>query len=229
VRGLAALDAVRQVDAMGRNPADVQPHLQRAAAEFARAVAFDSTFGEAWARLAQMEVGVADRLPSGPAKAAAAARARAALGQALARTPERPLTLLTLEYASRALDGDSTGQDTLVTRAVARGGNDPDVLRWVAAMRRDQGRVEESYALARRAAALDPRSPSGLQLVMDGAMVLGRWDEAQRSADALVALDSLDPRGWMRQLDFARWRGDTLALRRLVPLVAHHSDYASCG
>jgi tetratricopeptide (TPR) repeat protein len=218
VRGMAAFDAARAVSSSGvADWSDVVRHRQRAAAEFARAVALDSTFGEAWALLAQMEAVIANLSSSDPAKAAAAARARAALARALAHAPDRPRTLLVLSHVRSTLDGDTTGQDTLVARALARGGNDPEVLIWVSQHRVRQGRPDEAHALTRRAAALDPRSAFYLDQVVQSALRSRRWDEARRAADALIALDSADPRGWARRFAQATLRGDTLEIQRLMP------------
>jgi tetratricopeptide (TPR) repeat protein len=211
VRGVAAWEA-----ASGGVPNTAAQ--QRAAAEIARAVALDSTFAEAWGDLADHQEWLAVFARDG----ASEARLRATLARALVHAPGEPRVLLALAWARLDFDHDTTAADTLARRALATAPNDPVVVRRASQLLGQRGRYDTAYALARRAAVLDPRSAPGLENAALRAMLLRRWDEARRYADAVTALDSADPRGWMARLEVAYRRGDTLALQReLEGALAH--------
>ena len=213
VRGQAAFDAALRT-------ADPQPDVHHAAAEFARAVALDSSFAEAWGELVGTELYGAVLAPG---DRVAATHARATAARALAHVRGQPRALTAVASVRLVLEHDTVGADTLVRRALAAAPYDPVVLRRASYGGLVVGaRLDTAYALARRAAALDPRSARTLRRVVDLAFRLRRWDDVRRYADAVIALDSTDANGWYTRLELASQRGDTLGLQRLLAQVATH-------
>ena len=184
---------------------------RRIVAEYARAVALDSTFVDAWGRLASMTVILTNwAVGDGTAEAAM----RRVVARAQAHAPEHPLVLLALATERLRYDQDTTGVDALLGRAVAGARGDGSTLArlsWAIATR---GHVDSAYAVARRAVALDPRSAATHEIAAVLATDLRRWPEARREADAMIALDSTDERAWSERFRIAWYRGDTLAMRQ---------------
>ena len=211
-RARAALSETHSID---KSPAQ----LQRAAAEFERAVALDSAYGEAWGRLAWTRFLQAN---SAPGDRAAEARARAALARARAHAPEEPQTLYTQLSMQTEFDHNTAGLDALTTRLIAR---EPDASQslFIGAFQMDRRRQYDSaYALNVHAAALDPRSVWVIASAAQRATALRRWADARRYASALIALDSTDDRGWRVALEVPFAQGDTLGMQRLAARAVAH-------
>ena len=193
--------------------------LQRAATEFAKAVALDSTFAEAWGDLAAVHYSL---VINTTADRAAEARLRATIDRALAHAPGQPRVLLTLANLRLNYDHDTTSTDTLVARALSAAPNDPVILHRASRFLFQRQRVDSGYALARRVAVLDPRSMPSLVRAAKQAIGLRRWDDARRYSDASVALDSTDSRGWSMLLELTFNLGDTIALRGYADRALAH-------
>jgi len=211
VRGVAAWDAV----AYGASTEG----MKRAAAEFETAVALDSMFAEAWGELAAVYYALAifttvDRDSE--------ARTRATIDRALVHAPGQPRVLLALAGLRFDYDHDTTSADTLVARALSAAPNDPAVLRGASILLLLRQHADSGYALAKRAAVLDPRSMRSLVLVANEAVMMRRWDDARRYSDASVALDSTDSRGWAVLLELTFNLEDTTTQRRTLDRALAH-------
>jgi serine/threonine-protein kinase len=188
------------------------PHeLRRAIAEFTRATSLDTSFVAAWVSLAGTQISLARALPG---DSTALLRARSVMSRALAISPRNPLLLLMFANMRYRFDHDTTGLDTLVSRAMASAPNDADALSNAAYLFWIRQRYDSAYGLAARAALLDPRSAGKLQVVSTFAGDMRRWPDALRWADALIALDSTDERGWDRRLLVTNALGDTVGMQR---------------
>ena len=130
---------------------------------------------------------------------------RSTVARALAHAPGQPRLMLTLAWMRLGFDRDLSGLDSLVGQAVARAPNDAAVLGPASQMLASRGQPDTAYALARRAAVLDPRSALTLWATGLAASSLRRWNEALQYADAVLVLDSADQRGWVwsNRADFA--------------------------
>jgi hypothetical protein len=73
------------------------------------------------------------------------------------------------------------------------------------------GRYDEALAAARRAAAIDPRSPNVRTIVAVRFWALERWDEARAEFERAFALDPTFPLTLMHASWFYWTRGDTAA------------------
>jgi tetratricopeptide (TPR) repeat protein len=151
-----------------------------------------------------------------PGDRAADARLRETIARGLTRAPGQPKLLMTLAALRVYLERDTTGVDSLIGRIIAGAPNNAGLLAAASQLLAYRGRYDSSYALGRRAARLDPRSAPTLLMVGSTAMDMRRWDAAVHDADALIALDSADQRGWMIRAMTERYRGDTLALQRVL-------------
>ena len=152
VRGVAASDAAAF--------AASTEGMQRAAAEFANAVALDSTFAEAWGDLAAVSLLAGrhyDCRPCGGGTHCARQLIARSLTPQASRACFSHSPTLRLNY-----DHDTTGTDTLVARALSAAPNDPVILRRASSILFQRQRVDSGYALARRVAILDPRSMRSL-------------------------------------------------------------------
>ena len=124
--------------------------------------------------------------------------------------------MLAFAFIRESFDHDTAGEDALRRRAMARMPNASDALRWASFLATKRGNFDSAYALARRAATVDPRSIDRLYEVGERALSLRRWTEAQGYANAILALDSADERGWMLRIGVPDLRGDALGMQREV-------------
>ena len=205
-RGIALLDGIMRVGLSADEP-------RRAAAEFEQAVTLDSAFADAWGALAEARYFVAI---TSTGDRAASARLRETITRGLAHAPGQPRLLMTLAALRLYVDRDTTGVDSLIGRIIAAAPNNAGLLAGASQLLAYRGRYDSSFALGRRAARLDPRSAVTLLMVGSTAMDMRRWDAAVHDADALIALDSADQRGWMVRAMIERYRGDTVALQRVL-------------
>jgi tetratricopeptide (TPR) repeat protein len=159
--------------------------LERATAAYERAVALDSSFVQAWARLSQT---YSSRYANAVPTPEGAARARAAAERALALAPDAAEPRLALgsyydfvtgEYA-KALEQFALGR-----RADP---NNAELLSAAALSEQSLGRWENALDYLKRAEVLDPRSPQVASRLARSYIWLRRDDEAIAAADRGIAL-----------------------------------------
>ncbi|HEU4628487.1 MAG TPA: protein kinase [Gemmatimonadaceae bacterium] len=184
-RDLDAYDAYLKGEAI--TAVDV-PSLRRAAAFYEQAVARDSTFGIAWARLAYARASLYYRsLAKQPA-----APIERALDRARALAPDAVET-----YRARAMYqlnvlGDRRAARAAAEEGLARYPSNPDLLRGVANTEIVLGDVESGVARLRRALALDPRSAPTLRSLGNNLLLLHRPAEARDAFRPLLAILAAD-------------------------------------
>lgn len=206
-RGITRLDPILV------GTSTVYRDLERASAEFEKAVALDSTFSEAWGLLS---VARAMRSLNSPGDMPAAAQFRETLARALHHAPDQPLALLELGFLRLDIDHDTVGVDALIRRALTAAPNDAFAFTMATQLvEMRQGR-DSAYVLANRAAALDPRSVPVLGQAAFYALSTRRWESATRHADALIALDSLNPTGWSYRVQVPLNQGDTVRAQGIM-------------
>ncbi len=161
-----------------------QTDLRRAINHYEQAVALDSTFSLAWARLSQVHTVLYFTTPT--REAAEAARRAAERARALA--PGAPESYLAL--ASYHLD-------VLFDHSRARGyyeeglrvaPNHIDLLVGSAHTERNLGRWDSAIGLLRRAQTLDPRSSNAHGALGNALLWLRRYQEALRAVDQALAI-----------------------------------------
>jgi tetratricopeptide (TPR) repeat protein len=160
--------------------------LDRASGSYERAVAIDSGFAQAWARLSQAHAAVfANGLPT-PERAE---RARQAAEQALALNPAGADGRLAMGTYFDYIAGDfgkALEQFALGQRAAP---NNADLLSGAALSEQSLGRWEDALEHLRGAEALDPRSLVTKLRLSRTLLWLRQHGEAEAAADRAIALE----------------------------------------
>jgi TolB-like protein len=220
-RNLAAWDAFIRGEEASKRMAEIdQGALERAAADYERAVALDSGFVQAWTRLSQV---YASRYANGIPTPAGAARARAAAERALALAPDAAEPRLALGTYYDFITGEyakALEQFALGRRA------DPNHAELTAASALSEqslGRWENALDFLKRAEILDPRSPQVASRIARTYVWLRRQDEAMAAADRAIALEPTTVSSYQTKAMASLGRGDLAgaksALRAIPPEV----------
>jgi serine/threonine protein kinase/tetratricopeptide (TPR) repeat protein len=183
-QNLAAYDAYMQGEASGVL-ADADPAtMRRAIRHYERAVALDSTFAPAWARLAQAQGLLYVALPSTNLETST----RSAAERAVALSPNRPEGRLALGiyYGAVARDPRRAAEQLALGLRIAP--NDPELLTGNAQIGWALGRWDEALKYLRRAATLDPRSVNTSQKLGQGLLWMRRYPEARAALEHALAL-----------------------------------------
>ena len=206
---LAAYDAyLRGIDEALRGRRLDTPSRRATVAAFERAIALDSTFAAAHARLAVAYLVLLQSVPDSTLQA----RAHRAAARAAALDPRRPEVRRALaRYAIVRSDPEG---------AIAALGPAPDdaeelMLTGVAMI--TLGRPEEAVANLRRAEALDPKSPE-IPVDLSFALAdLGRYEESIQAGERALALAPDNLSAYSSQANaHLLWRADTAGARRVL-------------
>jgi TolB-like protein/Flp pilus assembly protein TadD len=221
-RNLAAYDAFLRGEEASRRMSTVdQTALEAAAAAYERAVALDSSFMQAWARLSQAHSAIhANGVPTSEG----AARARFAAERALALAPdgaESNLALgmyydfVTREYA-KALELFGAGR--------RNNPNNSELISGAALSEQSLGRWENSLEHLTRAEVLDPRSPQVIGRLARTQLWLRRYDDAVATADRGIRLDPTDIGMHQHKAMALIGKGDLAAARAIIRSVPAEVD-----
>jgi eukaryotic-like serine/threonine-protein kinase len=158
--------------------------LSEAVSFLEQAVALDSTFALAWARLAQANAAAHFSTPN----PAFAEGARQAAARAEALAPEAVETHIALgSYYSNVLVDLAKAREQYA-EALRDAPNHPELLVATAFTERSLGRWEQSLELARRARALDPRSAGAQSSIAASLLWMRQYAEALTEVDRALAL-----------------------------------------
>ena len=209
-RNLAAYDAFLRGEEASKRMAEIdQRALERAAADYERAVALDSSFVQAWTRLSQ--VYSASRYANGDTHAEGAARARAAAERALALGTRRRRSPGWRWGCTTTSSPGSTPRPWSSSRPGA--GPTPTTPSCTAAAALSEqslGRWENALDFLKRAEVLDPARP----------LVASRWPGPSLAPPARRGHRHRRPRhrGWIRRTVSStrprRWRRSAGRSRR---------------
>jgi eukaryotic-like serine/threonine-protein kinase len=178
---LAAYDAFLRGEAATQSLGAGDPaSIRRALPLYQAAVALDSAFALAWARLATAHAGLYLYESPVPAEADAARRA---LARAEALAPNAPETFAARQHYegwvrldwTRALDAAKAGLQRYPSR--------PDLVLAAGLAERSLGRYEAALERFTRAQELDPRSLGVVRRRGETLLYLRRWPEARRVLD----------------------------------------------
>ncbi|HEX6107346.1 MAG TPA: serine/threonine-protein kinase [Gemmatimonadales bacterium] len=186
-RNLAAYDAFLRGEEHSQRMTDNSPsELELAAGAYERAVALDSTFVPAWARLSQARSLV---YSNGMPTPAGLERARAAAERALALDPDAPEARLAMGTFFDFVTGeyDKALEQFALGQRVAP--NNADLLSGAALSLLSLGRWEEALAQLTRAESLDPRSLPTVGRLSRTLLWLRRHADAAAAADRAIALE----------------------------------------
>ncbi len=207
---LAAYDAFLKGEAAAQALAALDPpSLRRAVAFYAEAVARDSTFGLAWARLAQAHA----LLYAGPAEAEAA---RHALAKAERLGPTASET-----YQAQAVYEDFVRRDPARALAAAEAGlarapDHSELMATAAVAEWRLGRDEAAGARLRRAQTVDPRSVLVADYQGIGLLRQRRWGEARRVFNHALSLAPADLTALEGRAETYLGEGDLAGARRAL-------------
>jgi serine/threonine protein kinase/Flp pilus assembly protein TadD len=204
----------------------LEPDLARAEKLLQEAVALDSHFALAYARLSEVESTYYEMYDKTPARRAEAV---AAAVESLRLDPDLPEghVALGLDYwRSNARAGEIDYEKTLHEFALAekRLPNDPEVATFLARVERHQGKWPESTAHLRKSVALDPRSVEAWHRLFSNYQLTKNFAAAEDALDHVFALAPAEDRwtyqeqrAWLHML----WHGDLTDLKKLTPPPAN--------
>ena len=154
-KNLAAYDLyLKALAVQGNDPAS----LRQSIAHYEQAVALDSTFAEAWARLGRVLSNLYFNSTPNPE---VAARALRAVDRATTLAPDAIFTHSARSLYLSNVKNDQEGARSEVMAAMRLAPNDAEVLRMAAGMESSRGRWPEALAHAEQAVQVDPRSVGG--------------------------------------------------------------------
>jgi len=205
---LAAYNLYLQAEAItASDPAS----LRRAASLLQRAVARDSAFGLAWARLASTQVALVFQVANPPPRDSI----RAALDRAIAFAPDAPVTWRARMGYEAYVERNDAGAIAIAEEGVRRIPNDANLLRILGALKTVKDPAAAT-ALLERALALDPRDPRTARALGGVHLLAGRFAEAraayQRALD--LAPGSIATVSWIINTWLAD--GDLAGARRAL-------------
>ena len=211
-RNLAAYDAyLKGIEAhsLGGNPVT----LRQAVGYFEQAVALDTLYASAWARLSQ----AASHLSiAGAPSPVLAERARAAAARALALAPDRPEGHAALgdyyrriprDYA-RALDEYAQGERQSPSNA--------ELYRGIAQAEQALGRWEPALQHLRQAQRLDPRSVVVANVLTPALLWAREYPEALESVDRWIALAPGSPASYETKAMIRLSQGDLTGAKAIL-------------
>jgi tetratricopeptide (TPR) repeat protein len=201
----------------------VDPAAAREAARaYGRAVALDSGFALAWARLARAEVFRYQTGESSEGRDTVARSARRAADQALRLAPERPESHYALALVRSSLDLDPRGALEAARHAHALAPKDVDVLSLLAGTLAGLGRPDDALARFAEAARLDPRSVTVARRYANALTFQGRFREADSVASAALRLAPENLALLDVQVGSRLARGDTAGARAALRAALRH-------
>jgi TolB-like protein len=230
---LAAYDAFLKGEAATQGLAATDPaSLRRAIGFLEQAVALDSAFAPAWARLASARATLYANSTPTP-ELATAARQAAERAQALA--PDRPEGATALGSYYRNVTRDNQQAIQALKAALKLAPNDVDLLGSLALAQQGLGQWDAALPHLAKASALDPRSARTARLTGLTLLWLRRYPEAQAAMDRAIALAPTNLSNIERRAMVALAQGDLAGARAVVrtaltavepaPLFAYFSNF----
>jgi len=212
---------------IGNSPAD----LRKAIGFYEQAVALDSTFVEAWAR---MGFNLSLLYFNGTPTPEVAARAKAAVERARALGPDNPQSLVASSRYKYLVANDLEGAIEDGRAAIRLAPNNAEMLRVASGIETVSGRWQDALAHARAAARLDPRSRATKASLINVLLPMRKYAEAiALSQEVLAESPTLN---MLENLAFAYlMQGDLAGARTAInntppgfsrdELVAYFSQY----
>ena len=191
----------------------VPDQLRTAIGFYERAVALDSGFAEAWARLARAHsLLYANGAPSVEGQR----RAREAGERALRLAPSHPAPHLAEGDYQQYIAGDFEGASRAYADGLRLAPDDPDLLQGSALVQISTGHWEEGLTQLNRAQTLDPRSVVTARRRSFILLRLRRYAESMAASDYGVALDSSNLGSFMNKVMTLLAQGDLEGARRTI-------------
>jgi serine/threonine-protein kinase len=211
---LAAYDAFLKGEAASQGLTTPDPaSLRRAIGFYEQAVALDSAFVPAWARLARAR---ATLYFNGTPTPDLATQARQAAERAQALGPDRPEGQLALGdyYGTVAIDNPRSLE--AYEAGLKLGPNNVELLVAAALAEQSLGRWDAAFQHLAKAGALDPRSATTARRTAVTLLYLRHYPEAQAALDRTLALAPTNLENIERKAMVALAQGDLTAARAVV-------------
>jgi eukaryotic-like serine/threonine-protein kinase len=189
------------------------PSLSRGLPNYQRAVALDSSFLAAWARLAQVYSTLYSTRAPTPELAS---RAAAAAEQALRLGPSRPEGYLAQGSYERLVLKDDLRALATLKAGLELAPSNAAILGQMSATEQTLGDWNAAVTLAERAAALDPRSPLVARRLAAHLMYLRRYPEAEVALRRAVALAPTNLTTIHQAAELAVAQGDLARAERIA-------------
>jgi tetratricopeptide (TPR) repeat protein len=211
---LAAYDAfLRGEQLSGGMSAFDAPTLRNAAAQYEHAVALDSAFLPAWARLARARAFIFANGNGDPAAAEGARRAAERAGRLAPGSAEARLAL-GLYYGVVLKDKRRAVAEYEAGLRVAR--NDPDLLSFAGGTEALLGSWDSADVHLQRAQTLDPRSATTALVQANTLLAQRRYAEAAEASARVIALAPANPFGVGFAVLSHLGQGDSAAARAAI-------------
>jgi TolB-like protein len=184
-QNLAAYDAyLKGVEAINKGGTPLA--LRQGLDHFERAVALDTGFAQAWARLSDAASLLAVSSVAAPELSS---RSLYAARRALALAPDRPEGHVALGNYYRRVEGDFQKAVEEYDAGLNPGAPNAELLRYKGIAEQNLAHYDSSAALLRKAYLLDPRSSSTANTYAGALRYLRRYTEAREADDRAVALE----------------------------------------
>jgi eukaryotic-like serine/threonine-protein kinase len=211
-QNLAAYDAyLKGVEAynQGNDPAT----LRRALSSFEQAVALDTSYAVAWARLSQTAslVGVL-----GSPSPALVERSRLAAERSLALAPDRPEGRMAMGDYYRRIPRDLDRALDEYTRGERQSPSNAELFRGIGQTEQSLGRWQPALEHLRQAARLDPRSITTAFVLVQALLWTRQYDEAVEAAERWIALGPANPPAYEFKTMILLSRGDIAGARAVA-------------
>jgi tetratricopeptide (TPR) repeat protein len=221
---LAAYDAFLRGEAILLSLSGAVPAaLRRGASYYEQAVALDQSFGQAWARLAQVRSTLYFLSVPSPAEAEAARRA---IERAQALAPRSPMTFLALSLYGQNVLRDQARAREAAERGLAASPADVDLMVRLASFAAvDQ--PEEAIRMQRRATELDPRSVPSWVALGNTLISVHRYGEALPAIEQGLTVDPTSFRLQQLRAIVFLGQGDLAGAQRSLAAVPRDLDQAA--
>jgi len=211
-RSLAAYDAYLKGLEIYNSTAD-PARLRQAVSFFEQAVALDTAYAPAWARLSQATSFI--KLVGAPAPGLVE-RSRFAAERALALAPDRPEGRLAMGDYLRRVKLDYAGAIEQYGQGERQSPSNAELLRGIGQAEQTLGRWDASLDHLRQAQRLDPRSAGAAQALTQNLLWTRRYDEALVSADRWIGVAPGNLLAYETKAMILVSRGDLAAARAIV-------------
>jgi len=214
--------AYLQANQIERNPDTLLEDFKRADQLYTRAIALDPNFALAHARLASNSAAIFHFYE--PVEIWKT-KARNEAGRALQLQPNLAETHLALGQYKYWIDADYESALAEFDKAVQLSPNNGEVGGLIAAIKRRQGKWQESLDAFARASKIDPQNPNIVRNIVFTNTALRRWPEAARAAERFrtMAPASMVAKIQSGYVDFW-WKGDTHRLKSLLAEIPAGAD-----
>ena len=209
---LAAYDAFLQGEAASQSMiAQDAPTIRRGMAFYDQAVALDSAFVPAWARLSQAHAAL---YASGNPTAATGQQALQAAERARALAPNRPEGYVALCNYYRRVSLDYQRALATCEAGLRLAPSNVDLLSATGLVEQSLGRWEAALVRFQRAATLDPRAANATRRVGYTLLMLRRYAGAETATDRAAGLAPTDVTTFHQKVLVSVARGDLDGARR---------------